>query len=132
MLAEGDGKMKRDMELIRKILLHLEEKQDVNNWDSVVIEKYDPKVISYHIKLLYQAGLIEAKPLNTKDSYGMWLAKGLTWDGHDFIDAIKNDNIWAKIKGGIKSKGLELGQVSFAVLKEYAKMELKNILGIDG
>jgi len=122
--------MKRDMELIRKILLYLEEKQDVSNWDAVVIEKYDPKVISYHIKLLYQAGLIEAKPLNTKDSYGMWLAKGLTWDGHEFLDSVKNDTVWEKVKEGIKSKGLELGQVSFSVLIDFVKFKLKEKLGI--
>jgi hypothetical protein len=122
--------MERNMELIRKILLHLEEKEDVSSFNAVNIEGYHPKVVSYHIKLLSQAGLIEAKSLTTKDTHGIWWAKSLTWYGHDYIESVKNDTIWNKTKEGIKSKGLELGQVSFEVLKEYAKLQIKEKLGI--
>jgi hypothetical protein len=122
--------LKRDMELIRKVLFYIEEKGNsetlIRQWD---IDGYDFKEISYQVKLLVEHGLVNGRSSGL-DGVLLWYADSLTWDGHDFLDAIKNDTIWDKVKSGIKSKGLELGQVSFGVLKEYAKAEIKSKLGI--
>jgi len=61
----------------------------------------------------------------------MWIYSSLTWNGHYLLDSIKNDSIWNKVKDGIKTKGLELGQLSFGVIKDFAKIELKKRLGIE-
>lgn len=61
----------------------------------------------------------------------MWIYASLTWDGHEFLDSIRNDNVWIKAKEGIKSKGLELGSVPFSVLKDYATMLIRNMFNID-
>lgn len=53
--------MKRNWDLIRKILLKLEEKADSTSWlESTDIKGYDAKTVAYHYKLLSNAGLIEA------------------------------------------------------------------------
>ena len=52
--------MKRDMDLARQILLKIEEYPDPTGWVDIIIEGYSDQEISYHIKLLYQAKLIEA------------------------------------------------------------------------
>ncbi len=123
--------MKRDMELIRKILFYIEENGDsetlIRQWD---IEGHNFKEVSYHVKLLVERGLVNGRDSGISQ-YLLWYADSLTWEGHDFLDAIKNDTIWEKVKAGIKSKGLEIGQVSFGVLKEYAKVEIKSKLGIE-
>ena len=70
--------MKRDMELVRKILLETEEAS--NNpieWIALNIEGYDPEVISYHVKIMKEAGLIEAENLTTL-SHFEWQPKSLT------------------------------------------------------
>ncbi|USK91502.1 DUF2513 domain-containing protein [Rossellomorea marisflavi] len=122
--------MKRDMELVRKILFSLENSNNTSKWALIQIDGYRPNEVSYHLKLLSQAGLVEAKDLDN-GVHSIWVAKSLTWDGHEFLASIDDDTVWAKVKGGIKSKGLELGQISFGVLKEYAKMELKKTLGLE-
>ena len=53
--------MKRDMDLIRKILLRIEESPDFSFISPFDIEGYETEQISYHIELLDEAGLIKAK-----------------------------------------------------------------------
>jgi len=57
--------MHRDMELVRQILLEIEEKPfwDVAKTTSLDIENYDERYC-YHAMLLDEAGLIEAKRMN--------------------------------------------------------------------
>ena len=48
--------MKRDMDLIRKILLHVEQHDDLQ----FVIEGYSEQQIAYHVRLLVEAELLHA------------------------------------------------------------------------
>lgn len=41
----------------------------------------------------------------------------LTWNGHEFLDNVRNDTVWAKLKRAVAEKG---GAVSFDVLKALA------------
>ncbi|MFE7065008.1 DUF2513 domain-containing protein [Sutcliffiella sp. NPDC057660] len=118
--------MKRDMELVRELLLLIE-----NNYGNELIipKEWDREIVAYHLKILDQAGYVNN---NTKwaDNRPMWLIASLTWDGHEFLDSIKNDNVWVKTKDGVKKRGLELGSIPFDVLKEYASIQIKSILGL--
>lgn len=29
-----------------------------------------------------------------------WIVQGITWDGHEFLDAARNDGLWAGEEGG--------------------------------
>jgi hypothetical protein len=58
-----------------------------------------------------------------------WIPKGLTWDGHEFLDAIRNDTVWNKTKRVIADKG---GSIPFDVLKDLAlKFTRTHFLGSD-
>ena len=120
--------MRRDMELVRKILLYVEAKGDGSS-GLIQIDDYEQTLIDYHVDIMIDAGLLKGKPLrggNRVLNHGVIL----TWDGHDFLDSIKNENVWNKIKGSIRDKGLELGNLPFMVLKDYVKEKLNEILGI--
>ncbi|GKU82915.1 DUF2513 domain-containing protein [Niallia sp. NCCP-28] len=121
--------MKRDMELVRD-LLFLIESQDSDHNELKIPSEIDREVAVYHLNIMEQAGFTD-NTIQYADNKPMWIYSSLTWDGHDFLDSIKNDTVWNKIKSGVKSKGLELGQLSFSVLKEYAKLELKKKLGME-
>ena len=45
------------------------------------------------------------------------IAFNLTWDGHEFLDAIRNEGTWNKIKAFVKEKSASL---SFDVIKAVA------------
>jgi len=34
------------------------------------------------------------------------LIASMTWDGHEFLDSVKNNGIWNKTKEGMLNKGL--------------------------
>lgn len=101
--------MKRDMDLVRKILLEIEDKYVSTAIFNLKIEDYDTETVAYHCKLIYDAGLITDCKIQYADggicSFGIG---SLTWDGHDFLDKIRDDGIWSKTKDTIKKKGLPL------------------------
>jgi DNA-binding transcriptional ArsR family regulator len=106
--------MKRDMELVRQILLKTEQNTEVGGWIDLDIEGYSPEEISYHVKLLAEAELIEAQDLTTTEEFE-WKPTGLTWKGHEFLDAARNETIWKKTTEIVKDKG---GSIPFEVLKD--------------
>ncbi|MGG1480446.1 DUF2513 domain-containing protein [Bacillus smithii] len=120
--------MKRDMELVRQLLFLIEAQEDTHS-ELKIPSEMDKNIVVYHLKLMQQAGLTENNIQYASDE-PMWIYSQLTWEGHDFLDAIKNDNIWSKTKEAIKSKGLEIGQISFGVLKDFAVLKVKEKLGM--
>ena len=88
--------MKRDMELIREILLSIEAGQKdfdtLSNEHAEVLRiapekplsKEDAVKLEGHLDLLEQAGLIE---IQFRSTAGNIVAKGLTWQGHEWSTA---------------------------------------------
>lgn len=116
--------MQRDMELGRKILLELESKEDFSTNIRPKIEGATDLQVSYHIKLLSEAGLVNAKNWS-EDGGSEWVTSSLTTHGHDFLDAARNDSIWSKAKELILSKG---GALTFEMLKLALAETLKTQL----
>ncbi|PHB24766.1 hypothetical protein COE80_17200 [Bacillus pseudomycoides] len=114
--------MKRDMELVRKLLLLIEEQVD-NRKELKIPPEIDREVAAYHLKILDQAGFTESN-IQYGDDSPMWIYSSLTWDGHEFLDAIKNDTVWSKVKKTIAEKG---GNIPFEVVKALAITVSKGI-----
>ncbi|MEQ1627096.1 MAG: DUF2513 domain-containing protein [Nitrospira sp.] len=116
--------MQRDWDVVRKILLKLEAVGDTTSEvQSDDVNGCDPEKVSYHMRLLDEAGLIRAKcrqhvPLNC-------VALSLTWRGHEFLDQIRQDTVWNKIKDAAREKGLSL---SLDVISGLAKSIIASIL----
>jgi hypothetical protein len=60
--------MKRDMDLIRAILLELEVKSVGLGTDDVIIEGYDAPQIGYHCALIVEAGLAQGTEVTSMHS----------------------------------------------------------------
>jgi len=105
--------MKRDMDLVRAILIALEKTDSAGKYQQFSIDDISEEVLSYHIKLLHQAGLIEAHDASGCNEF-KWYPVSLTWDGHEFLELAKNDAIWTKAKLQLIKK---VDGLSFAVLK---------------
>ena len=99
---------KREMDLIRRILIEVEQWPYAHMQDSLDIEGYKQGEVRYHIGLCVQAGLIEAN----EDSSG-WTVVGLTWHGHEFLDASRDESRWTKAK----SIAGKVGGLSFDIFK---------------
>jgi hypothetical protein len=97
--------MKRDMDLIREILLLAE-----SDGDHKTTNDYTEEQIAYHVQLLIDAGLIEGKVIS-QNRDGRQIPSGyfitrLTMAGHDFLDASRENKVWEKAKGTFKEKGV--------------------------
>lgn len=101
--------MKRDMDLVREILLKIEEEHMYTTITNLKIDGYDMVTVAYHCKIMYEAGLISnygSSPGN--NTIYMFQVGGLTWEGNDYLDKIRDNSIWKKTKDTIASKGLPL------------------------
>lgn len=107
--------MKRDMDLIRKILFFLEERPVLKAEDELQIDGYDRDIIKYHMLLLSQAGLVDFEPVKTKTGRIIKVyVLGLNWAGHEFLDAVRSEKVWRKLLKYAKEKG---GALPFDLLK---------------
>lgn len=120
--------MKRDMDLIRAILLALEEQSAYPRAINLEIEGYDKETISFHIMLLDEAGLIEAFDATTHGSLN-WMPQRLTWDGYEFLEAARNEKVWKKFKNKLEEEGLSLPiKLAQIVLIELLKSQLNSVI----
>jgi hypothetical protein len=121
--------MKRDMDLVRKILLAIEENPQGFFNKRLLIEGYSAEQIGYHVYLMMQAGLVEGADATTMGCQSpVAIPTGLTWQGHDFLDACRDEGVWAKAKEKLKSLG---GEVPLEVVKTVLiEIMKKQVLGI--
>ncbi|MEQ8405169.1 MAG: DUF2513 domain-containing protein [Oceanicaulis sp.] len=123
--------MKRDMDLIRYIMLRAEgvPSTDIVDWVSEDFPKYDFRDVYGHVKLLMEGGFMTEvqQTLGLED-----VTPGhLTWAGHDLLDAIRDDAIWRETK----SVANEAGGFTIDLLKQIAvgllKTKLKKHTGVE-
>lgn len=121
--------MKRDMDVIRHILLKVEALTPGNvPVSELTTPDWDEPVIAYHVELLTEAGLLDARIIRTMGrQIGRFHINRLTWDGSEFLDAIRDDTIWNTTK---KRVAATAGTVTIEVLKAVAVSIAKSTLGL--
>lgn len=114
--------MKRDMDLIRRIALKVAEMEFGQALRHMRDEGVDDGTFSTHVIWMQEAGLISATVHATIASTppGIWVHR-LTWTGCEFVDAIRDDTMWAKAKTNVLKPGMSF---TFDVLKDWLKTEI--------
>lgn len=116
--------MKRDMDLVRQMLLEIEKHPYTGDWVELAIDGSSPEEITYHVILLHEAGLIEADDVSTMSNIE-WRPKRPTWQGHEFLDAARDDTRWSKAKDAMGKVGGFVFEIGKQVLLELIKSDLK-------
>lgn len=107
--------MKRDMDLVRNILLAMEAEPSGNFVGRLQLEGYTSDQIGFHVIIMMQAGLIEGIDVTTHNSFGPEARPTqITWAGYDFLDACRDEDRWTKAKEIFN----RAGGVTFDVAKE--------------
>ncbi len=123
--------MKRDMDLMRQILLRIEERSDVPprtmTLDSFMDMKKSSYEISLHLALLYDAGLIKVMDVSTVGDLEEFTIERLTLAGYEYLDAIRNYRVWDRVKKTIDF----VGGATLDVIKQVAVKELSKELGLN-
>ena len=121
--------MKRDLDLIRLIMLNLEAKEDDHVIRDLKIDGYSSGLINYHLILLRDAGFIacEATKSSTSDRIIEVFPAYLTWNGQEFLAACKNETIWNEVKA---KAGNRFESITFGVLEAMLAAAAKSGLGL--
>lgn len=122
--------MKRNMDLIRDLLLYVEDQPPGEIIQTVTYddEKYTEAEVFGHLKLLINANFIDGKLQMTHDRGGLFMARDLTMAGHDFIDAIRNDTVWNQTKEKVSAIG---GSVAMEIIKDIALYYGRQLFKLD-
>lgn len=121
--------MKRDMDLVRDILVAIEG-DFLTFGGSNLHSRFGalPSVVIEHIHLMEQAGLLEVA---SRSLAGAVHVRGLTWEGHDFLDTVRDLEVWRRMKDGAS----KMGGWTFGLLKDLGTAHLKHVakerLGLD-
>eukprot|EP01012_Entosiphon_sulcatum_P062932 TRINITY_DN89674_c0_g1_i1.p1 TRINITY_DN89674_c0_g1~~TRINITY_DN89674_c0_g1_i1.p1 ORF type:complete len:132 (-),score=7.32 TRINITY_DN89674_c0_g1_i1:154-549(-) len=128
--------MKRDMDLIRELMLSLEA-QDLRpgmvrylsaREGSLTLDGYTPDQIDSHLDLISRSGFIvngSSRPMR-----GIAFM-GLEWAGHDFVDSVRDPEIWRATKSKIeKVKGFSFDLV-VSVAKGLLKKKIADLSGVE-
>ena len=125
--------MKRDMELVRKILFKIEEEYKDSAIYNLKIDGYDLATVAYHCNIIHGAGLVmDYGSQSADDAIYSFGVSGLTWEGQDFLEKIREDTVWNKTKTILKEKGLPMivdviKDVSSSVISSMVKGTIKGL-----
>jgi len=124
--------MKRDMDLIRELMLKLESlpsdgivrfrAEDV----AIQIDGYKPEEVFYHLGLIKEGSLIDSAGSGRMGSIEF---AGLTWAGHDFLDSVRSPDVWDNTKKVAAAAGGFTVDLLVATAKTYLEAKFKGLSG---
>ena len=118
--------MERNFDLIREILLEIV-KMPAGS-DPVQIHlvdgNYSSEEITQHLGLLLDGGFIDAEKITTFEGT-TYLVRGMTWHGHDYLDAVRSDAVWSGVQRKLGKIG---GTAALATIKQLAIEATKEVL----
>jgi hypothetical protein len=125
--------MKRDMDMVRDLLLAIESDPQFDGIRQLQPEPGDIGITeanyseaAYHLTLLVEAGMVEGRT-----AMRMPIISKLTWQGHEFLDDIRSPEIWRKAKEGAGKVGRASIGFLWDLAKAYAKRLAQEKLGLD-
>ena len=119
----GETAVERDMDLVRKILITLAEHPHGNAPAKLEVPGYDKETIDYHVFLMGENGgeLLRTSVTTTMGSKSpSALGHGLTWKGHEFVDAARQETNWNRAKALVARAGSSAWPVWMEALTKVA------------
>jgi hypothetical protein len=120
--------MRRDLNLLRAIVLQIEDHPEGWAPRNVLVEGYTPAQIEYYEHLLVDAGLAHGSDTSHTGSTGpSVLITHLTWEGHEFAEAARNGTRWNNAMDIVKKKG---GSITIEILTRLLFKLMKGTFGL--
>lgn len=129
--------MKLNMDLVRELLLFVEEKADrpISHIEDITLTDWSADEIAYHVMLLEEAGFIKAG-IDTVPDYedpiilhATYTINRLTLSGHEFLDAARTPQHWIAIKGNAQKLGVNslkaVGRIAESYITDLIKQSLR-------
>lgn len=111
--------MKRDLDLVRKIVVEMQDMPP--GYILTSMDNVDDRLFAEHIILMKEAGFLDAfvQHYQSGEAPKVQVTR-LTWDGQNFADLIASDTIWNKVKAKVIKPGVSW---TFGIFTELLKQE---------
>ena len=126
--------MQRDMDLLRAILLFVESSVPAGKFVSCEIQNFaqefpslDSSILAEHVRLLEEVGYLK-KVYWTHDGAHL---SGLSMKGYDYLDSIRDDEIWSKVKEGADRAGGFTLEILGELARGLIKTQIKKYTGVE-
>ena len=127
--------MKRDMDLIRELLLRIEA-MPIRQGEAHFLEPNakefsgagdSPDLIAYNLRLMADAGFFSLTRSQPAGGIGLL---GLSWHGHEFLDSVRDPEIWRKAKEGAQKAGGFTFELLGSLAKGLIKTQIEKHTGV--
>ena len=120
--------MKRDLDLVRELLLQIEALPAGPPAQYRTSEIEDPVLLA-HFELVIGAGLVNGKIARSQGARGDVISiSGLTWEGHEWIEMVRSQSVWNETKSMLLDSG---GALTYELTKIAAMTILRARLNAD-
>lgn len=96
--------VRRSPDLIRELMFALEDADGAELLHVPALSAYSRHQVDHHFRLLIEAGLATAGYISADGR--RWVAVRLTWSGHDYLDTIRDSQVWKHTKTTMNKVGL--------------------------
>jgi hypothetical protein len=112
--------MKLNHECIRDLLLYLEDKLLITSHlcaNDIEIAPFKNADVIYTVAKLSEANYIKTSQISySNETIPTFHIQSLTWDGHKFLDNIRDDNVWEKTKSVVA----QFSSVSIGIIEDVS------------
>lgn len=125
--------MKLNQDCIRDLLLYLEENLKLNDYlsiSNISLKNYSSEELLYTADKLYEAGYLKCSRKVYDNTDLMIFVSSITYTGHQFLDNIRDDKVFAKTKSilsGFKSVSIEIiSETASKVITNHINQQLNS------
>lgn len=130
LIKEGDF-MKLNHDCVRSVMLFIENKYKFGTFlllddflNAKELSKYNPEEIKYTLAKLSETNYLHDKINWNNNEIAEYYTGALTWDGHKFLDTIRDNEVWSKTKQ-ITSR---FASVSISMIESIASQVISNLI----
>ncbi len=125
----GKGQSMRNMDLIRLILFEIDKQPPWSGPIDLDMANYSSEVVSYHVMLLEEASLLQAHRIKRGDSTHVeyWRPIRLTWQGYEFLEVIKDETRWNKVKQIMEKVGGFAYEIAKPIAIDLVKKQISSL-----
>jgi hypothetical protein len=119
--------MKRDLDLVRQLMLQIEALPAAPPVQYRMSEIEDPVLLA-HLEMLIEAGLVNGRISRSQGARGDVISvSGLTWQGHEWVEMVRSQSLWNDVKSAVLDGG---GVLTFELTRAMAAKLLRARLAL--
>ena len=119
--------MKLNNECVRDLMLYIEDNLELGNYiDVATIEEleYSIDILLYTAIKLHEAGYTNSTIDLDIENQPEVIIHSITWQGHKFLDNIRDDKVWKTTKNIIS----KFSSVSFSIIEKISAQVITNLI----